>query len=121
MRNFISSANFDPAINTPPHIYTDNTATLGLVKTNKLTFRSRYLDVPIAFTHDRYILGYFTIDHIPRKLNAADTSTKACTGPTHQRHWEFLRGFRFYPSATTPHGQYLRTPSTATTVLSTGK
>ena len=121
LNNFITSANFDPIVNTSPHIYSDNQATLGLIKTNKLTFRSRHLDIPVAFTHDRYTLGFYTLDHIPRKLNAADTSTKACTGPVHQRHWEFQRGSRFYPSDETPHGNYIKTPSTALTVLSTGK
>ena len=41
LKNFTASANFDPAVNTTPHIYTDNRATLGLIKSNKLTFRSR--------------------------------------------------------------------------------
>ena len=117
----MTSAHFDEVINTPPHIYIDNTATIGLIQTNKLTHRSRHLDIPISFSHDRYMLGYFTVDHISRKLNAADSSTKACTGPVHQRHWEFLRGYRFYPPITSEHGKYLRTPSTALTVLATGK
>ena len=121
LRNFLTSAHFDPILNTPFHIYVDNKATIGLVLTNKLTARSRHLDIPIAFSHDRYILGYYTLEHISRKLNAADPSTKACTGPVHQRHWEFLRGMRFYPPPDTEHGKYLRTTSQATTVLSTGK
>ena len=37
VRNFITSAQFDPIINTPPHIYVDNQATIGLIRTNKLT------------------------------------------------------------------------------------
>ena len=120
-KHFVTSARFDEIINTPPHIYSDNAATIGLIQTNKLTYRSRHLDIPISFSHDQYALGYFTIDHISRKLNAADNSTKACTGPVHQRHWKFLRGYRFYPPTTSQHGQYLRTPSTALTVLDTGK
>ena len=90
LNHFFTSAHFDPIIHKPPHIYCDNKATIGLVQTNKLIPRSRHLDIPIAFAHDRYTLGYFTIEHISRKLNAADPSTKACSGPTHQRHWEFL-------------------------------
>ena len=121
LKNFITSANFDETANTPPHVYVDNKATIGLIQTNKLTHRSRHLDIPIAFSHDRFTLGYFTLDHISRKLNAADSSTKACTGPVHQRHWDFLRGSRFYPPPTTPHGKYLRTSSTALTILDTGK
>ena len=76
LKNFLTSTNLDPIINTLPHIYTDNRATIRLIKPNKLTYRSRHLDVPIAFTHERYALGFYTIDHIPSKLNAADTSTK---------------------------------------------
>ena len=120
-KNFITSAKLDPIINTPPHIYVDNQATIGLIKSNKLTSRSRHLDIPIAFAHDRLTLGYYTIGHIPSKLNAADSSTKACTGPIHQRHWEFLRGFRFYPPENTDHGKYLRTPSNALKHVGTGK
>lgn len=120
-RNFIASTPMDDTLNAPPHIYVDNTATIGLIKTNKLTLRSCHLDIPIAFTYDRYILGYYTVGHIGTKLNAADTSTKPCTGPTHQRHWEMLRGLRFYPPADTPHGKYLHTTTDALTVLSTGK
>ena len=37
LRNFITSANFDYIVNTPPHIYVDNHATIGLIETNKLT------------------------------------------------------------------------------------
>ena len=121
LRNFITSAHFDPIINTPPHIFADNKATIGLIQTNKLTSRSRHLDIPIAFAHDRYAMGYYTIEHISSKLNAADTSMKACTGPIHQQHWEFLRGYRFYPTTKTPHGTYLHTPTHATTILTTGK
>ena len=119
--NFLASAHLDPIVNTPPHIYVDNQATIGLVTTNKLTTRSRHLDIPVAFTHDRLMMGYFTISHISSKLNAADSSTKACTGPIHQRHWEFLRGYRFYPTQDTKHGTYLRTPSHALTYVHTGK
>lgn len=36
---------------------------------------------------------YIKIQYIHSKLNAADTSTKAAKGPTHARHWEFLRGY----------------------------
>ena len=56
LKNFLSSTNLHPVINTPPHIYADNCATIGLIKTNKLTFRSRHLEIPVAFTHDRYTL-----------------------------------------------------------------
>ncbi len=121
LRNFITSAQLDKKLNIPPHIYVDNAATIGLIQTNKLTSRSRHLDIPIAFAHDRLTLGYYTIEHISRKLNAADSSTKPCTGPTHQRHWEFLRGYRFYPPVSTQHGTYLHTPANALRVLSTGK
>ena len=120
-KHFLTSAQVDNILNTPPQIYADNKATIGLIQTNKLTFRSRHLDIPIAFAHDRLTLGYFTIEHIPRKLNAADTSTKSCTGPVHQRHWKFLRGYRFYPATTTAHGKYLHTAENALKALSTGK
>ena len=120
-KKFLTSANLDPIINTLPHIYTDNRATIGLIKSNKLTFPSRHLDIPIAFTHEQYTLGFYTINHIASKLNAADTSIKACTGPIHQHHGQFIRGYRFCPSDDTPHGKYIRFPSTALIVLSTGK
>ena len=121
LRNFITSANFDSIINTPPHIYVDNQAPIGLIKTNKLMARSRHLDIPITFSHNQYILGYYTMEYITSKLNAADSSTKACTGPIHQRHWDFLKGNRFYPPENTDHGTYLRTPTNALKYIETGK
>lgn len=64
LRNFMTSAQFDQMVNTPPHIYyANNKATISLVKSNKLTFHSRHLDVPVAFTHDRYMLGFYTIEY----------------------------------------------------------
>ena len=71
----------------------DNQATIELIKTNKITSRSRHLDIPIAFAHDQFILVYYTIEHILTKLNTADLSIKATTGPFYQRHWKFLFNF----------------------------
>ncbi len=85
-RNFINRAQFDPIVNTPPHIYVDNQATIGLIKTNNLSTRSPHLDNLIAFTHDRYMLGYYSVGRISSKLNTADSSTKVCNGPIHHRH-----------------------------------
>ena len=73
-----------------------------IVKTNKLTGRSHHLDVPITFTHNCYMLCFFIIAYISTKLNTADPTTKACTGPTCQRQWGFLRGYRLHFPPTTP-------------------
>ena len=47
--------------------------------------------------------------HTDTKLNAVDSSTKASTGPINIQHWNFVRGYCFYPPATTPHRQYIIT------------
>ena len=121
LRHFLASGQFPSDLMPPIIIFADNEAVIGLMKSNKLTYRSRHEDVPIAFCYENYLLGYYKIYHISHKLNAADASTKPLTGPILQRHWEFLRGFRFYPSSTTPHGSYLTTVLTTQTVLDSGK
>ena len=103
------------------HIFADNKAAIGLLKLNKLTYRSRHADIPIAFCYENYLLGYFKFHHISTKLNAVNSSTKPTTGPILQRFWEFLRGYCLYPSLSTLHGSYLHTTPSHHTILDSGK
>ncbi len=122
LHNFLTSGNFLSDILKPIVIFANNEGAIDLLKTNKLTYyRSRHEDEPIAFSHENYILGYYNFYNISTKLNAADTSTKSTTGPALQHNWEFLRGLRFYPTSSTPHGLYLRTTSSTQPTLDNGK
>ncbi len=71
------------------------------------------MDIPVTYSYENFERKYFTLQHIDRKLNAADISTKSTSGPITSRHWNFLRGLRFNTSAKTDHGQYLTTNNEA--------
>ena len=121
LHHFLTTGIFHTNVMKPIIIFADNEAAIGLLKSNKLTYRSRHEDVPIAFCYENYLLGYYKFHHISTKLNAADTSTKPSTGPIMQRHWKFLHSLRFYPSLSTPRGLYLRTVPSNHTILDSGK
>ena len=70
-------------------MFIDNQATIGLVKLNFPTARSRYLNVPIVFMHGDVFLGYYDSSRISRKLNVTDSSTKEHIGHMHQYYWKF--------------------------------
>ncbi len=84
--------------------YVDNKPAINIVNQNKISNQSRHLDIPVTFPYEKLQQKYFTLTHIDSKLNAADTSSKAFTGPIQNRHWSFIRGSRFYPTTNTPHG-----------------
>ena len=104
---------------TPCHIvlYADNAASINIILQNKISSRSCHLDIPVTFSYKKLQQKYFTLEHINTKLNAADISTKATTGPILARHWNFLRGLRFHPSTSTSHGVYLTTTQNAITTI----
>ena len=109
--HFLTSSSISFPTALPTTLYVDNKPAINIVQQNKISNRSRHLDIPVTFSYEKLQQKYFRLIHIDTKLNAADTSTKASTGPIHQRHWAFIRGSRFYPPLTTPHGAYVTPPT----------
>ena len=109
--HFLTSSSIHLSTNTPIPLYVDNKPAINIVTQNKISNRSRHLDIPVTYSYEKLQQQYFHILHIDSKMNAADTSTKPTTGPIHQRHWSFTRGHRFYPSPDTEHGAYLTPPT----------
>ena len=93
LHHFLTSGFFHTNVMKPIIIFADNEAAIGLLKSNKLTYRSCHEDVPIAFCYENYLLGYYKFHNISSKLNAADTFTKSTTGPIMQLHWKIRLWF----------------------------
>ena len=109
--HFLTSSSINFMATQPLTLHVDNKPAINIVKQNKISNRSRHPDIPVTYFFEKLQQKYFQLQHIDTKLNAADTSTKASTGPIHNRHWSFIRGARCYPSNTTPHGLYTQLPT----------
>ena len=119
--HFLTSSGFNAATPSPIHLYGDNKASINIIQQNKISPRSRHLDIPVTFSYDYLTKKYFSLHHINTKLNPADISTKPTSGPALSRHWNFLRGLRFHPPHHTPHASYLTSSDTAITTLHSNK
>ena len=119
--HFLTSSAIQDICLQPITLYGDNTSSINIVRQNKISSRSRHLDIPVTYSYENLERQYFTLKHIDRKLNAADISTKSTSGPIVSRHWNFLRGLRFYPPAKTDHGRYLTTSNEALAHVQTNK
>ena len=119
--HFLTSSGLHKAHPSPIQLYADNKPSINIVQQNKISPRSRHLDIPVTFTYEKLQQKYFTLNHLNTKLNAADMSTKATSGPAIKRHWNFLRGLRNYPPPDTSHSTYLYSSQAATTTLSSNK
>ena len=119
--HFLASSSFHDLTPHPVTLYADNRASINIILQNKISPRSRHLDIPVTFSYEHLQRKYFSISHIDTKLNAADISTKPTSGPLISRHWSFLRGHRFYPPEETQHGQYIYNANEATNVLRSNK
>ena len=106
--HFITSTSISLPTTT---LYVDNKPAINIVTQNKISNQSRHLDIPVTYSYEKLQQKYFKLIHIDSKLNAANTSTKASTGPMHSHHWSFIRGSRFYPPKDTQHGAYVTSPT----------
>ena len=116
--HFLTSSSFTDAISSPIQLYADNNASINIIQQNKISPRSRHLDIPVTFSYEHLQKKYFLLDHINTKLNAADMSTKPTSGPALARHWNFLRGLRFHPPPSSIHKTYLDSHTEATSPFS---
>ena len=89
---FLTSRSIKPAIISRFVLYADDNAFINIIKQNIIHPQSRHLDIPVTFLYEKLQQKYSDIP----KLNTADPSTKATSGPIHTRHWNFLRGVRLY-------------------------
>ena len=121
LRHFLTSSSIHTLLQHPLIVYADNQAAINIIEQNKISNRSRHLDIPVTFSHEKFDHKYFQFTHIDTKLNAADASTKPLSGPILQHHWSFLRGIRFYPAPDFHHGSYLTNTAPATTHISMNK
>ena len=119
--HFLTSSAIRDICQQPVTLYGDNISSINIIRQNKISSRSRHLDIPVTYSYENMERKYFTLQHIDRKLNAADISTKSTSGPIISRHWNFLRGLIFYPSAMTDHGRYLTTNNEALAHIQTNK
>ena len=119
--HFLISSHICQDLSSPIQIYGDNQAFIDIITQNKISSISRHLDIPVTFSHEHLNKKYFTLKHINSKLNAADASTKATSGPILARHWTFIHGFRFIAAASTEHGKYCVLSTAATLFTQTHK
>ena len=108
--HFLTSSSISSMTDKPITLFVNNKPAINVINQNKISNRTRHLDIPVTFSYEKLQQQYYTIRHIDTKMNAADDSTKPLTGPIHERHWSFSRGLRFYPSYETPHGKYVKPP-----------
>ncbi len=113
LSHFLVSSDIQQILSSPITLYGDNQASINIITQNKISSRSRHLDIPVTYSYEQMTKKYFELRHIHSKLNAADASTKALSGPIMARHWNFLRGLRFIPSDSTSHGKYCLSSTTA--------
>ena len=107
LRIFLTSCSFNDLIKRPITLFIDSTACIKVIRSNKVSSRTRHLDVAVNYSHEYIQFGYFKPCHISNTLNLSDLGTKALSGPVLHRHWNTMRGKRFYPDKSDPHGQYI--------------
>jgi hypothetical protein len=60
----------------------DNEPAESLIKDNKISDRSKHIDVYFHFVRERFIKGEYQVRHVASKDNLADICTKALPRPT---------------------------------------
>ena len=105
----------------PVTLFAYNKPSINIILQNKISPRSRHLDIPVTFSYEKLQQKYFSLHHMNTKLNAIDISTKATSGPTVTRHWTFLRGTRNHPPSHTSHHHYLHSSNEAVATLNSNK
>lgn len=81
----------------------DSQPTIDIIKANRVTSRVKHIAVPVAYIHEKYDAKLVTPEHIKTTIQPADMSTKPVSGPVLQRHFKFIRGYRFYPPKGSEH------------------
>ena len=86
----------------PTPAYMDNAALEAIINSERLTPRSRHLDIPIAFMHEQKNRSF-----VPRLIRTyymlADIGTKPLNPIIHRRLKYWLCGAQFYPKEGTEH------------------
>ena len=85
LRNLLTSISFPP--NDPTTIKQDNQATITFSETNKISQRSKHIDVRHYFVKQAIEESQIMLEYIPSKENLADIFTK----PLGKEQFEYLR------------------------------
>ena len=87
---------------TPTTAHIDNAALDAIISSERITRRSRHLDIPIAYLHEQN-----TKTFVPRLIRTyymlADIGTKPLNVQLHRRFKYWLMGAQFYPVPDTEH------------------
>ena len=75
--HFLISSSLHQITDHPITLLADNQSSINIIVQNKISSRSRHLDIPVTYSYERFLKKHFAIHHIHNKLNAADLSTKA--------------------------------------------
>ena len=77
---FLLAVILSKQINLPLHCM--ETVRYQLISWFKIKYLlKKQLGIPVTYSYEKFIQKYFVIQHINSKLNAADSSTKATSGP----------------------------------------
>lgn len=100
IRRLLEFMGFPCSSPTPGHV--DNAALEAIISSERLTPRSRHLDIPIA-----YLQEHNGVSYVPRLIRTyymlADIGTKPLTVYLHRRFKYWLMGAQFYPVPETEH------------------
>lgn len=91
----------------PTKLHCDNSATTSIIAAERMTPRSRHLDIPIAYLHQAKEKGIITESKVSTHLQLADMGTKQAVPLLFRRLRDWICGRRFYPNPDTEHYRLL--------------
>ena len=94
-------------VEEPVQTHIDNQATVCIIASERMTPRSRHLDIPIAYLHERKHRGDIGENQITTHVQMADIGTKQLVPMVFKRQRNWLCGHRFYPPEGTAHYKLL--------------
>lgn len=104
IRRLLEFMGFPCSKPTTAHI--DNAALDAIITAERITRRSRHLDIPIAYLHE-----HNNVTYVPRLIRTyymlADVGTKPLNVQLHRRFKYWLMGAQFYPVPETEHYKLL--------------
>ena len=101
VRTFLSHLGFP--ISTPTPLFEDNKGTFDLIEAGRRTPRTKHIDVPLCYIHEKHKSGEFKVSECSTHLMLADGLNKALSGPTLKHHSNIYTGRRFLPPKDSSH------------------
>ena len=100
-RLFLTHLGFPNPCPTP--LFEDNKGTFDLIQAGRLTPRSKHINVPLCYGHQKYKSGEFIVSQCSTHLMLADGLNKALPAPTLKHHSNIYTGRRFLPPKDSSH------------------